>query len=244
MTKNKVGNMETRVSPKYLDAIRGRALELKVPQNTWTNVAQMMKAEFTEVSLSTLEEYVAACGRSSEYVFGLYKKGKISWSLLREISRSSVDESTRDYIARQVIQRGMTSSQVIALKKILKGGKCSIVEAVKRAVGEIPISERLESARKSTKDLVDIEKEIADLAFHLKSRFLMAESLLPHSSLGKAAGGRILKAAWDIAHAARDTAAFFDAKIKQYFDEIREHEQTELGLAESQRALGDRTHGE
>ena len=96
--------------------------------------------------------------------------------------QGNLDDATRELLAKDVIRLGMTPAQISAFKKVAI--KCDYATAINRATGKIPVSERMEKARKATKDLVGIEKEIADLAFHFQSRLLMAEDLMPKTLLG------------------------------------------------------------
>ncbi len=240
MTKKrtKIGHKEIRVSPEYLAKLRARVMEVKTPQMSWATVAEKLAGEFKDVSLRTLTEHVVICGRATDYLFGLYADEKISLGIFSEIMRGNLDDSTRELLAKDVLRLGMTPTHISAFKKVVD--KCDYATAINRAMGKIPVSERMEKARKSTRELVDLDEEIADLAFRLQSRILLAENLMPKTLLGSnQARAKIFKAVWDVVQAAKITVEFGEARIKRYLTELQQREQSEINLAEGQGRIGD-----
>lgn len=227
-----IGGIEVKVSPEYLGRIRTRARSIKTDEMSWKQVTDVMVAEFTDVSPRTLVDHVRVAAKVSDYLFGLYTSGQMSYLVLVELAGWKTDED-KDALARtEILKHNMTYTQVIRFKKSMSDRRNNLDTARAIALGEVPRAHRREKANRAVKDIKDIVDEIEDLSFKLRSRFELAESIIPGSVLDNGeVKARLFKIVWDLRHASKETFEYVDSKTKKFLEEIKNVNQTESTLA-------------
>jgi hypothetical protein len=205
--------------------LRGLTKERKgVPEYKFA--AEVIKEfEETGVTEKTLCDYIAIC-KTSDYIWKFFERGRISILALRKISRSKLDEATKDFVAREYVDRKMNIRQLEATKKYLADG-CSLAESLDKATGVIP-SVGYNKPKVVEKDLGGLLGEIVKLGTDWRMKVTMAMEILPMTTMDKGKlHWTLFNKVYMLRHTVKEQLEFLDARMKQYFEELARHSEAE-----------------
>lgn len=210
--------------PNFDDLANIRVLrKASPPKESRDAFIQRVHAQFPTVTVRAMQDYVSAV-QASDYIYGLFTERKINYSVLRSLSAMQTDDATRDFVARAVVERGLSCPQLDKLKRFLRTGKCSVAEALGKVCGEIPEHPVKPSERGANPD--SINDEIMKLGTQWRMKVQMAMDLIPATTLeGGTARAVIFKKAYELRHLVREQLAFIDSKVEQFLKEIETHAQ-------------------
>jgi len=182
MTRTGIGKTEFKLTTEIFERLRAILRGSKdMPLEKFVQEVQL---EFKQFTARTITDYYYIFSAASDYILDLYQKGQISLGLMDAICRGK-SAPVMDLLAKDVIEKKMTTSQVCALKKILaKGqGKIPYHVALERATGKIPDFARPEELDNAEKSFGDIVANVTKQANRFYVAFKMAVDLLPKTIL-------------------------------------------------------------
>lgn len=154
---------------------------------TLREMARSASIDYPAFSLHTLQEYLGAVDseRTSDYVFKLVMSGTISINLFNRIAQGDLDMATKDSIAREVVQKGLTPRHVRMMKQLLKKGRgtVSFSEALMRSTGKIPLHAKGGDIKKSMKVFGGVIGDAVEASLHFMTKLQTALDVLPGSAL-------------------------------------------------------------
>lgn len=194
-TPRKVGNAEVKVSLDLLRRLRAKVRDLRAQYPSYTKLGEALMPEFPSMSPRTFLGYVTGVAPEyvSDYVFGLFEEGKITANLYLELAHGNLDRSTRDELARQAVERRLTTGQVADVKRQIAKGKVLLATAIMRATGDLPKHAQPEIVKESVKEFGGVVREVNDAALKFMAKLQTALDLMPGSMIDTPANYMDLK---------------------------------------------------
>lgn len=160
-----------KITLEIMADLRKKVAEARASgMKTLRDMAKAASIDYPAFSLHTLQEYLGAVDaeKTSDYVFNLVMSGTISINLFNRIAQGNLDMATKDSLAREVVQKGLTPKPVRMIKRLLKSGRgtVSFSEALMRATGKIPLHAKGGDIKKSMKVFGGVIGDAVEASLH------------------------------------------------------------------------------
>lgn len=228
----KIGSTEVKISVEMLVRMRARVMELG-PFKTNEAAANALYGEFKELSFSSVEEYLGVVIKASDYRFSLMASRTISIGTLKELCQGEFDEATRDTLAQIVVERNMTPSQVMKVKKLVKDskGRMALAEAVLRATKQIPLHSKHDDVKESIKTFGKTIDDLVDASTKFMTKLQMAIDIIPGSAVEN---GESYMSVYEkivtFENTLDSSLRFVSERKKRFFEALRSHIITEASM--------------
>ena len=200
---------------------------------SYAEIGKALLPEFPEFAPGTLKDHAIVLGTVSDYLFGLYEKGDLSWYALMEFGHTELDSATMDFLGKEFIDRGMNVVELKKVKAYLRDRKhrYSVAEALGRATGEISANTKSKELKEVTQSFESILEKFSKKVTEAVAYGDMVMDLMPMSALDK---GKIYYDYFEKAYMARHSAKrlyeFLDKRTKMFLDQLAKFARVETEI--------------
>lgn len=208
-----MGNFDPKVDRKELAAMRAKFKATGEP--SYRRQAAVVAPEYPAYTITTMRDFASILGGATDATFAFFMEEKLSFGMLSELGR--MDVNYQDFVGAEVVQRGMSISDIKEIKANLREGT-SVAEAIGRATGEIQHEARRPENRRSLDAVLD---DIAKLGSKWRSLVTMALEAIQQA---EGAGGvhlELFEKTYLTRHLIGEQYEFVDQKVKRYLNLLK-----------------------